>query len=544
MKRVFFSLAMLALLMSGCYKDDINDLKDKYKDLQEQLDQQAQNYQTILDALQNQLTVTAVAQITGGYSIVFSDGSTVQVKDGNTPVIEIRDGYWWLNGTKTEVEARGQDGQNGQDGAIPEIEIRDGYWWINGAPTTVKAEGADGSNGTNGADAPVITAIVIQDGKMTFTFDKGDPITVPMAEGAAPYIVSIVEVGGVVTFYYSDGNSVKMNKTTETVPVGLWVLSEGYIGMGNGQLVYYDYNSATDKFVRNNAKRFQNYAETPNDLTIYGSKMYAAISGSSNDGFVRVINPATGATIRDIVITHNSVQEMPRRLAVTNGKVYATLYSGAVAEIDTTFLTYRTIGLTGTFSEGISVHEQSLYICNSGQGVGNTISVVSIASFTETSSITVAQNPVNIVNVGNSELYFNTADVSWAGGDPATLYVLNASSNTVTHTLNVPVESIAFLNGYVYGVGFDWNDFETTMKKVNITDKSVSDFVDDPDDYFMSYKVSVNPLTNEIFVSDQGENVWRFKEDGTEIEELTTGVPCGAAAVFVNTVQTTYSIIE
>ena len=538
MKRIIFSLAIAALLMSGCYKDDINDLKDKYKDLQAQLDKQAQDYQTILSALQNQLTVTAVAPISGGYSIVFSNGSTVQVKEGNTPVFTVgENGNWYVDGVDTGAEARGQSGQSG---ATPEIRP-DGYWWINNMNTGVKAEGVTGNHGTN---APVITAIIIQNGEMTFTFSEGNSITVPMAEGAAPYIVSIVEVAGVVTYYYSDGSTITMSKKTETVLVGLWYLSEGYMGMGNGQLVYYDYNSATDRFVRDNSKGFPAYAETPNDLKIYGSNMYAAITGVTNDGFVRVINPATGAIIRDIVISHNSVQEMPRRLAVTNGKVYATLYSGAVAEIDTASFTYRTIGLTGTFSEGISVHGQSLYICNSGQGFGNTISVVSIASFTETSSITVAQNPVNIVNVGNGELYFNTADVSWAGGDPANLYVLNASSNTVSHTLNVPVESIAFLNGYVYGVGFDWNDWETTMKKINIADKSVSDFVDDPDDYFMSYKVSVNPLTNEIFVSDQGDKVWRFKEDGTEIEELTTGVPCGTTAVFVNTVKTTYSIIE
>ena len=69
--------------------------------------------------------------------------------DGITPTIEISaDGYWVINGVKTEYKALGSDGKDGQDGApgqdgtdgkdgedgtTPTIEISaDGYWVING----------------------------------------------------------------------------------------------------------------------------------------------------------------------------------------------------------------------------------------------------------------------------------------------------------------------------------------------------------------------------------------------------------------------------
>ena len=72
--------------------------------------------------------------------------------DGITPTIEIsEDGYWIINGIKTEYKAIGQDGKDGVDGEdgkdgapgkdgvdgiTPTIEIsEDGYWIINGVKT-------------------------------------------------------------------------------------------------------------------------------------------------------------------------------------------------------------------------------------------------------------------------------------------------------------------------------------------------------------------------------------------------------------------------
>ena len=323
------------------------------------------------------------------------------------------------------------------------------------------------------------------------------------------------------------------------VTVGLFVLSEGDWNVGNGQLVYFDYDATTDRFVRNDAKRFTNFGETPNDLIIYGSKMYAVITGSGSgvgDGMVRVLNISSGETIADIVITKDGVEQQPRRLAASNGKVFVTLYPGAVAEIDTASFNCRVLELAGgTQPEGICVHEQSLYICNSGWGFGNTVSVVNIATFTETATITVAQNPMNIVNVGNGELYFNTSTLSWITGAPANLHALNVNNNTVT-TLDVEVDFITAGKNYVYGVGY-WDEFVTSLKKINIANKTVSDFTDDASEYGEGSKIFVNPLNNDVFVMNQEQQVWRFKEDGAYVETLTTGAKSGAAIVFINVVK-------
>ena len=88
--------------------------------------------------------------------------------DGETPYI--KDGYWWIGKTNTNVKAEGsdgkdgqngadgkdgvdgEDGKDGQDGADGQTPyIKDGYWWIGETNTNVKAEGTDGKDGQDGA---------------------------------------------------------------------------------------------------------------------------------------------------------------------------------------------------------------------------------------------------------------------------------------------------------------------------------------------------------------------------------------------------------
>jgi sugar lactone lactonase YvrE len=494
MKKLVFLLSMIFML-NACYQDDIDELNRKYDELKKEQERQAAllaTYQTLLDALERKLTVSSIEATDDGYKITFSDGREIVIGNGHTPVITIGDnGNWFIDGTDTGKPS------TGQDGASPQLTIVDGYWHIDGVNTGVKAEGVDGQN--------------------------------------APAIISIVELNGTVIFYMSDGTSITMPKIEI---LGLYVLSEGAWNQGNGQLVYYDYSTTAGKYVRNNGKRFQNYGETPNDLLLYGSKMYCAITGSATaGGLVRVINSATGETIRDIAVERESAVQQPRRLAALDGKIYVTLYSGAVARIDTASYTTTLLPLGGTFSEGICVSGQSLYICNSGQGEGNTVSIVNTATFTETGTVAVPYNPVNIVNAGNNELYLNTASV-WSGpaaGNPANLHVLNTATKQITYTFNLAVESIAAGRNYIYGAALDYSDFSGILKKISIADRSVSDFTTATDELEFAYKVFVNDLTGEVFLTQQmGQDINRFKADGTHIETLKAGQQNGSAVVFVN----------
>lgn len=73
---------------------------------------------------------------------------------GKTSTISIsNDGYWVINGIKSEVKAEGRDGQNAQ---APVIEINDdGYWTVDGVSTGVLAKGDNGETGKSAFDLAV-----------------------------------------------------------------------------------------------------------------------------------------------------------------------------------------------------------------------------------------------------------------------------------------------------------------------------------------------------------------------------------------------------
>ena len=85
------------------------------------------------DAGENWIDVIAVSELKG------ADGEDgVDGKDAVAPTVEIsEDGYWVINGEKTEVKAVGQDGAPGKDGA----DGKDGTDGKDGVP------GADGKDG-------------------------------------------------------------------------------------------------------------------------------------------------------------------------------------------------------------------------------------------------------------------------------------------------------------------------------------------------------------------------------------------------------------
>lgn len=113
--------------------------------------------------------------------------SVIQSNKNNTPTAEhtagnvstqtsvaiSEDGYWIINGTKTNIKAvgtNGTNGENGEDGETPYIG-ENGNWFIGETDTGVKAEGVDGEdgedgeNGTDGEDGEdgfsVISATVV-----------------------------------------------------------------------------------------------------------------------------------------------------------------------------------------------------------------------------------------------------------------------------------------------------------------------------------------------------------------------------------------------
>ena len=191
------SLLVCGLLLFGCgdkyddsaLRNDLNDLENRVTKLEElckQMNTNISSLQKIVDALQDNLSISKVEQISDGYIIHFSDGSTATIKNGknseDAPIIGVKkdtDGiyYWtldgeWLTDEKgNKVKAQGTDGKDGVDG-------EDGNDGVDGE------DGVDGTNGKDGKDG-ITPQLKIENGRWMLSMDNGKTWTdIGQATGA------------------------------------------------------------------------------------------------------------------------------------------------------------------------------------------------------------------------------------------------------------------------------------------------------------------------------------------------------------------------
>ena len=241
------SLVFCGLLLFGCsdkyddsaLRNDLNDLENRVTKLEElckQMNTNISSLQKIVDALQDNLSISRVEQISDGYIIHFSDGSTATIKNGKDsgtiPVIGVRkdtDGcyYWtldgeWLTDEKgNKVKAQGTDGKdgvdgedgndgadgedgtdgtNGKDGITPQLKIENGRWMLSmddgktwtdigqatGADGKDGADGTDGEDGVDGKDGTngIFKSVKEDDDNVYFTLEDDSVITIPKSDNS------------------------------------------------------------------------------------------------------------------------------------------------------------------------------------------------------------------------------------------------------------------------------------------------------------------------------------------------------------------------
>ena len=191
------SLAM-AVSVNSCFddsalKNSIDDLKDRVEALenfQKQVQGDIASLQEIIAKLQSSVTVNNVVETENGYTINFSDGTSVTIsngKDGMTPpsitVVEEDGTYYWAyekaDGS-TEFILDGEGNKIPVTGEAPQVRINEntGNWEIstdggqNWEDTGVKAEGSDGDS--------FFSNVEIRDGILYLVLSDGTAIEIPM----------------------------------------------------------------------------------------------------------------------------------------------------------------------------------------------------------------------------------------------------------------------------------------------------------------------------------------------------------------------------
>ena len=200
---LFFAVAFVAIATScsqidttGIW-DAINELEeqqDALEEEQERMQEQINAQQALLNALANNLTITNITSIDGGYTITFSDGSTATIRDGEK-------GEKGDTGAQGEKGDKGDKGDTGEQGEQGEKGDK-GDKGDTGEQGAQGEKGEDGKDGEDGADGDNLFQSVTWDEEYAyFTLADGTEIKIPISWGApapswtSPFL-SIVDAEG------------------------------------------------------------------------------------------------------------------------------------------------------------------------------------------------------------------------------------------------------------------------------------------------------------------------------------------------------------
>ncbi|WP_313579400.1 YncE family protein [Chishuiella sp.] len=346
--------------------------------------------------------------------------------------------------------------------------------------------------------------------------------------------------------YVFDGDDTDVTDPENTELSGFYVLNEGNYGTNSASLDFMDLENGvykSDIYATANPTIVKELGDTGNDVKIYGSKMYAIINGSN---IIEVMNAKTAKHLATISLDNG------RYIKFANGKAYATSYApistdisssnGKVVEIDTLTLAITRELEVGRQPDGLEIVGNELFVANSGgytttNDYENTVSVIDLSSFVETSKIEVGINLNQIEKDSDNDLYIssrgNYSDVS------SNLYVIDSQSHQVKKTFNLPISNFTIDNNQLYYYSYSYVTSSATYGLINTKTETVtsSDFITDSNvkDIVSPYSISVNPISKDIYITDAGNYtssgyLYSFDKNGVYKTKVATGIIPGHIA--------------
>ena len=308
---------------------------------------------------------------------------------------------------------------------------------------------------------------------------------------------------------------------------GLYILNSGKMGNNDATLAYYDTKAnvlSADIFKKSNGKKL---GDTGNDMLIYGSKIYIAMTGSA----VVFVTDLQGYLLKEITVQGDVANLSPRHLATVDGKVYVSYMEGYVGAIDTASFNVKTVKV-GPMPEGMAYANKKVYVANSdgyNWPYGKTISVIDPSSFTVTKTLECANNPQTFHVASENKVYL----ITWGdyGEVPAQLHKINTATDAITTidgivptNMAIGKDGVAYILSTVYDDNWNaatsYDVFDTTK------DKLVGEFVPEAD-VPNGYCLFADKFTGDVYIgaSDYISNgdVYIVSSDGQVVGKFDTG---------------------
>ncbi|MBP5659505.1 MAG: YncE family protein [Paludibacteraceae bacterium] len=300
--------------------------------------------------------------------------------------------------------------------------------------------------------------------------------------------------------------------------LGFYLLNEGNMGSNKATLDYYDY--ATAVYSRNiyasaNPDVPKELGDVGNDLQIYGGRLYAVINCSNK---VEVMDAKTARRIGQVDIPNC------RYITFDGQYAYVSSYAGPVsldashaqtgyvARFDTATLQIDGQCLVGYQPDELAVADGKLYVANSGGYMApdydSTVSVIDLASFTETKRIEVAKNLWRVRADQHGQLWVSSRGDYY--GTPAKLYCIDTKTDAVVDSLDVAVSALDIAGDSLYACATAWDYINYTdvvsyaIVDVRTREERTTNFITDGTDaqIHKPYGIKVHPLTREVYVTD------------------------------------------
>ena len=332
------------------------------------------------------------------------------------------------------------------------------------------------------------------------------------------------------------------NNTPAEVPVtkGVFIINNGsFYNSIDGSLTYINYATMTPSAQQNVYQMVngESLGGTPNDVLVYGQKVYIA---GSDENTIFVLDARNSKELKKVSTTDllgEAEGKTPRRLAAFDGKVYFTTYGdgdkGSVAAIDTTSFALQKQYQVGSHPEGLAfgidgTNIVTLYVANSDWSMGNgSISKIDLTSGSITTSeyekvknpqeIAVAGTNLYVLDYGHYDDAYNQEDagVYKISGGTVSLVVPNATgmaaAGYLIYTFNDPFGSAAGPSYSVYDIR------SNSPAKLNLTGDSSHPIVSPA-------AIAVDPNTGNILIASRQK-------------DPDTGYPSYAMPGFVNVYQ-------
>lgn len=340
-----------------------------------------------------------------------------------------------------------------------------------------------------------------------------------------------------------DDDSLDDGGSKVTLPqTRVYILNEGGWGANNARLAFYAPNKDADFIsdiyqTQNNAK----LGDLGQGMIEYEDEIYIAVSGSN---YLTKLNAAGVELKRVSFVDDNDLSAGIRYIDAEDGYIYASFYGGAVAKINAKTLEVvdKLTGL-GDNLEGVAICEDMLYVANSCTAdwstYHNDVKVIDLRTFKLKETLTVGLNPNALVEEDDKVFLIswgNYVDIGYS------LQMIDpAANNKVTElgsaTRMCATDDILYLT-YSNYTNPTASFFTYNIKTGKMDEASFLKDIPEKLKTSTIYMLEVNDNNGDFYIgtSEYTTNgtIYRFKKDGTFIEQFDAGGMNPNSAIFFN----------